>query len=130
MAGRAAFLAVLAVAGAAAAMPAFGARAAGPARRCADVDEGGGQTATHVVATGVRCRLARQGVETYLGSPQGCLTSVRCEQSGVDDHPDSLVRCRRRGHRVRCEIVIRRPRGSVRFVVHPIGYPGVRGTRP
>lgn len=100
------------------------------ARHCRDIHERGGQTARHLRVRRISCRLARKGVETYLGSPQGCLTSGHCIQSGVGSNPRSYVDCHRHGHRVRCKVVSPPKRGTVHFVVHPIGYPGMPGTRP
>jgi len=97
---------------------------------CRDIHEQGGQTATHVLARGIGCRVAKQGVETYLGSPQGCLTSSGCFQSGVIDGRNGGVACHRRRHRVRCTVTAGSRTGVVRFVMHPIGYPGLPGTRP
>jgi hypothetical protein len=100
------------------------------AKHCPDLHERGGQTAGRIVADGISCKLAREGIETYLGAPQGCITSSGCGQSGIDSYPRSGVYCRRHNHRVRCEVIAGRRRGVVTFVVHPIGYPGLPGTKP
>src|SRR4051812_17252913 len=65
------------------------------ARHCPAINERGGQTARHLRVRRISCRLAKKGVETYLGSPQGCLTSGHCIQSGVGSNPRSYVDCHR-----------------------------------
>lgn len=105
-------------------------RAAAALRHCADL-RNEPQTATRIVAHRLTCRIARLGVKTYLGAPQSCITGTACGQSGVGTNTHSFVSCHRRRHFVRCTVVYPpRPRGSVRFVVHPIGYPGLQGTQP
>ena len=83
-----------------------------------------------LLGIGITCRVARLGVETYLAAPQGCITDTSCTHSGIDSNNQSYVSCRRRRHFVRCTVIYPPRRGSVRFVVHPIGYPGQPGTQP
>lgn len=111
-------------------------RPSGTSRHCAGFHEPIPQTVTRISARGIGCNLARRGIATYAGAPQSCITDNFCGQSGIgnksgtDTKQGSYVRCHRRGHRVRCTVVYPPHRGSVRFVIHPIGYPGLSGTLP
>jgi hypothetical protein len=100
------------------------------ATQCRSLHERGGQTATHIATRHISCTLAREGIETYFGSPQGCLLSNACTQSGIREIRGAYVTCLRVQHDVVCEVVAPPGRGLVTFVEHPIGYAGLPGSMP